>query len=259
MRLRACSWFLRGMWEDLPLEMWILCASPIFNPVLGERALRIRSQPLCAFAAASEGERRPLHSHILETKVQAVAARELYCRSMVAHLRDLGVLSPRLTAMHAVWLSRDEVTVLSEAGSTVAHNPICHLKLLSGVAPVPRLPQAGVNVALCTDNLSANACSSLWDSVKFAALLQSLDGPMPARRAARGPRSGWPRPAAPARWDSPTTWGRGDRSSRRSRAARFQHPRLRAVQRPHPPTRLLRDRLVAAHGDRQRPLRRREG
>ena len=39
--------FLRGMWEGLPLEMWILCASPIWNPVLGERALRIRSQ-LCA-------------------------------------------------------------------------------------------------------------------------------------------------------------------------------------------------------------------
>jgi 5-methylthioadenosine/S-adenosylhomocysteine deaminase len=39
--------FLRGMWEGLPLEMWILCASPIFNPVLGERALRVRSQ-LCA-------------------------------------------------------------------------------------------------------------------------------------------------------------------------------------------------------------------
>ena len=39
--------FLRGMWEGLPLEMWILCASPIFQPILGERALEIRSR-LCA-------------------------------------------------------------------------------------------------------------------------------------------------------------------------------------------------------------------
>lgn len=286
--------FLRGMWEGLPLEMWILCASPIFNPVLGERALRIRSQ-LCAaemllsgttacvdnmhpsglanelighqlqgyldaglrvaaapmiwnrpftqtmpfigtllppaerealdgtpptvnaivdfhrrlvkdwddregrihvllapagpqrctdellraFAAMSEAERRPLHSHILETKVQAVAARELYGKTMVAHLRDLGALSPRLTAIHAVWLSRDDVAMLREAGSTVAHNPICNLKLLSGVAPVPRLLEAGVNVALGTDNPSANDSSKLWDSLKFAALLQSLDGPAP--------------------------------------------------------------------------------
>jgi 5-methylthioadenosine/S-adenosylhomocysteine deaminase len=291
--------FLRGMWEGLPLEMWILCASPIFNPRLGERALRIRSQ-LCAaemvlsgttscvdnmhptdlspdllgaqlqgyldvglrvcaapmiwnrpftqtmpfmdailpaaerarldgappsvnaivdfhrrlvkdwdgregrvhvalapagpqrctdellraFAAASQTERRPIHSHVLETKVQAVAARELYGKTMVAHLRDLGVLSPRLTAIHAVWLSRDDVAMLRDAGSTVAHNPICNLKLLSGVAPVPRLLEAGVNVALGTDNPSANDSSSLWDSLKFAALLQSLDGPMPRQSSA---------------------------------------------------------------------------
>jgi len=147
---------------------------------------RCTDELLRAFAAASEAERRPLHSHILETKVQAVAARELYGKTMVAHLRDLGVLSPRLTAIHAVWLSRDDVAMLSEAGAAVAHNPICSLKLLSGVAPVPRLLEAGVNVALGTDNPSANDSSKLWDSLKFAALLQSLDGPMPrATSAAR--------------------------------------------------------------------------
>ena len=103
---------------------------------------------------------------------------------MVAHLRDLGVLSPRLTAIHAVWLSRDDVALLRDADVTVAHNPICNLKLLSGVAPVPRLLEAGVNVALGTDNPSANDSSRLWDSVKFAALLQSLDGPMPREASA---------------------------------------------------------------------------
>src|SRR6185503_5383478 len=145
---------------------------------------RCTDELLRAFAAASEAERRPIHSHVLETKVQAVAARELYGRTMVAHLRDLGVLSPRLTAIHAVWLSRDDVAMLGDAGATVAHNPICNLKLLSGVAPVPRLLEAGVNLALGTDNPSANDSSSLWDSLKFAALLQSLDGPRPRETSA---------------------------------------------------------------------------
>ena len=293
--------FLRGMWEGLPLEMWILCASPIFQSIVDARALNVRSR-LCAaemllsgttacvdnmhptglamellspqlqgyldaglrvcaapmiwnrpftqtmpyldtilpraeqerldgsppplnaivdfhrrlvegwdlregrvhvmltpagpqrcsdellraFATASESERRPMHSHILETKVQAVAARELYGKTMIAHLQELGVLSPRLTAIHAVWLSRDDIAMLKDAGATVAHNPICNLKLLSGVAPVPRLLEAGVNVALGTDNPSANDSSNLFDSVKLAALLQSLDGPAPrAQSAAR--------------------------------------------------------------------------
>ncbi|OLC13187.1 MAG: hypothetical protein AUH29_13900 [Candidatus Rokubacteria bacterium 13_1_40CM_69_27] len=140
---------------------------------------RCTDELLRAFASASERERRPIHSHILETKVQAVTARELYGKSMVAHLRDLGFLSSRLTVIHGVWLSREDIAMLAEAGATVAHNPICNLKLVSGVAPVPRLLEAGVNVALGTDNPSANDTSSLFDSVKFAALLQNLDGPIP--------------------------------------------------------------------------------
>jgi 5-methylthioadenosine/S-adenosylhomocysteine deaminase len=140
---------------------------------------RCTDELLRAFAAAAERERRPIHSHILETKVQAVMARELYGKSMIAHLRDLGFLSPRLTVIHGVWLSRQDIGMIAEAGATVAHNPTCNLKLLSGVAPVPRLLEAGVNVALGTDNPSANDSSNLFDSLKLAALLQSLDGPTP--------------------------------------------------------------------------------
>src|SRR6185295_2720888 len=80
---------------------------------------RCTDELLRAFAATSESERRPIHSHILETKVQAIAARELYGKTMIAHLRELGMLSPRLTAIHAVWLSPDDVAMLREAGATV--------------------------------------------------------------------------------------------------------------------------------------------
>jgi 5-methylthioadenosine/S-adenosylhomocysteine deaminase len=140
---------------------------------------RCTDELLRAFAAAAETERRPIHSHIVESKVQAVTGWELYDKSMIAHLRDLGVLSPRLTVIHGVWLSREDIALVAEAGATVAHNPTCNLKLLSGVAPVPRLLEAGVNVALGTDNPSANDSSNLFDALKLAALLQSLDGPTP--------------------------------------------------------------------------------
>jgi 5-methylthioadenosine/S-adenosylhomocysteine deaminase len=147
---------------------------------------RCTDELLRAFAAAGAAEGRPTHSHILETKVQAVTAWELYGKSMIAHLRDLGFLSPRLTVIHGVWLSREDIAMVAEAGATVAHNPTCNLKLLSGVAPVPQLLDAGVTVALGTDNPSANDTSSLFDGLKLAALLQSLQGPMPrAASAAR--------------------------------------------------------------------------
>jgi len=134
---------------------------------------------LRAFASIAAGEGRPIHSHIVESKVQAVTGWELYGKSMIAHLKDLGVLSPHLTVIHGVWLSRDDIAMIAEAGATVAHNPTCNLKLRSGVAPVPRLLEAGVNVALGTDNPSANDGSNLFDALKLAALLQNLDGPTP--------------------------------------------------------------------------------
>ena len=140
---------------------------------------RCTDELLRAFAAAAAAEGRPMHSHIVESKVQAVTGWELYGKSMIAHLRDLGVLSPRLTVIHGVWLSREDIAMIAEAGATVAHNPTCNLKLLSGVAPVPRLLDAGVNVALGTDNPSANDGSNLFDALKLAALLQNLDGPTP--------------------------------------------------------------------------------
>src|SRR5262249_39678630 len=138
---------------------------------------RCTDELLRAFAAPPPAPRRPIHRHILETKVPAVTARQLYGKSMIAPPGELGLLSPRLTVIHGVWLSREDIAMITEAGATVAHNPICNLKLLSGVAPVPRLLDAGVNVALGTDNPSANDTSNLFDSVKFAALLQNLDGP----------------------------------------------------------------------------------
>jgi 5-methylthioadenosine/S-adenosylhomocysteine deaminase len=140
---------------------------------------RCTDELLRAFAEVSRAEQRVVHSHILETKVQAVSAREFWGKSMIAHLKDIGLLSPRLTVIHAVWLSREDIAMVAEAGATVAHNPICNLKLRSGVAPVREYLAAGVTVALGTDNPSANDSSNLFDSVKFAALLQHLDGPTP--------------------------------------------------------------------------------
>jgi 5-methylthioadenosine/S-adenosylhomocysteine deaminase len=140
---------------------------------------RCTDELLRAFAAAAATESRPIHSHIVESKVQAVTGWELYGKSMIAHLRDLGVLSPRLTVIHGVWLSREDIAMIAEAGATVAHNPTCNLKLVSGVAPVPRLLEAGINIAVGTDNPSANDSSNLFDALKLAALLQNLDGLTP--------------------------------------------------------------------------------
>src|SRR4029077_138763 len=90
------------------------------------------------------------HSHVLETRTQAVTAQQLYRKTMVEHMHDLGMLTPRLTINHGIWLTEREIDLLGAAGCSVTHNPLSNLKLGSGICPVRRLLQAGANVALGT-------------------------------------------------------------------------------------------------------------
>src|SRR5271168_735255 len=80
----------------------------------------------------------PIFTHVYETKAQTAKARAIYGEhggSMIRHLADVGLLTPRTTIAHGVWLTRDEMTLMAEHGSGIAHNPISNLKLKSGVAP----------------------------------------------------------------------------------------------------------------------------
>ncbi len=95
-----------------------------------------------------------MHTHTLETPFQREAARRLYGGSVVEHLHSHGLLGPRTSLVHGVWLSESDIGLLAATGTNVIHNPGANLRLSSGVAPVPALLEAGVNVALGTDGFT---------------------------------------------------------------------------------------------------------
>src|SRR5207248_1183775 len=70
-----------------------------------------------------------LHSHVAESKVQAVTGIRLYGRTQTAHLDSLGVLGPHFTVAHGVWLDNDDMARLGDQGSSVAHNPGSNMRL----------------------------------------------------------------------------------------------------------------------------------
>lgn len=96
----------------------------------------------------------PVHTHTLETPYQREAARRIYGRSMVEQLDSLGLLGSHVSLVHGVWLSETDIGTLAESGTNVIHNPGSNLRLASGVAPIPALVAAGVNVAIGTDGLT---------------------------------------------------------------------------------------------------------
>lgn len=121
--------------------------------------------------------RVPFHTHILETKTQAVTGHELYGKSLIAYMHELGLLRRNTTIAHSVWVSDEDVRLMGEAGVSVAHNAISNLKLGAGIAPLRRLIDAGIAIGLGTDGVSSNDTSRIFDVMRVAGLIHSAAGP----------------------------------------------------------------------------------
>jgi 5-methylthioadenosine/S-adenosylhomocysteine deaminase len=130
-----------------------------------------------ACVALAQDKGVPYHTHVLETKTQAVTGPEFYGRSLIRYMHDLGLLTPNTTIAHSIWVGDDDMALMGAAGCSVAHNAVSNLKLGSGIAPVRRLLDAGVHVGLGTDGLSSNDTARIFDVMRFAALLHDIAAP----------------------------------------------------------------------------------
>ncbi|WP_088892821.1 amidohydrolase [Leptolyngbya ohadii] len=114
------------------------------------------------------------HTHLLETRAQQLLAQEKYGYSAVQHLKHLGFLTPRTSLAHCVWLDDADVAILAETRSTVVHNPLSNLRLGSGIAPILKYRQAGVNVTFGCDGASSNDGQDLLEVIKVGTLLHNV-------------------------------------------------------------------------------------
>ena len=121
----------------------------------------------------------PLHTHVLETITQAATGPELYGRSLIRYMHDLGILGPLTAIAHSVWVSDADMALMGEAGCSIAHNAVSNQKLGAGIAPLRRLLEAGVNVGLGTDGLCSNDTARIFDVMRVAGLIHSVSGPDP--------------------------------------------------------------------------------
>lgn len=122
-----------------------------------------------------------LHSHIAESKIQAVTGTRRYGRSIVAHIEALGLLGPHFTAAHGVWLDRDDMIRLGANGASIAHNPASNMRLGNGVADMAGMLAAGVNVGLGTDAATCSDNLNLYTAMHFAAAASHARSPDPSR------------------------------------------------------------------------------
>ncbi|WAH60304.1 TRZ/ATZ family hydrolase [Pseudomonas silvicola] len=113
----------------------------------------------------------PIQMHIHETAFEVEQAVAATGERPLARLARLGLLGPRLQAVHMTQINEDDLALLVESNTSVVHCPESNLKLASGFCPVERLWQAGVNVAVGTDGAASNNDLDLLGETRTAALL----------------------------------------------------------------------------------------
>ena len=117
-----------------------------------------------------------MHVHVSETKSEVEDCRGRHDgKSPVQWLDSLGAFDVPAIAAHCVWVDDADIAILAERGVTVAHNPASNMKLASGFAPVAKMLEAGVNVALGTDGMASNNNHDMFQDMYLMALLPKGD------------------------------------------------------------------------------------
>ena len=135
---------------------------------------RVSDDYFAFLSAFSRQHDLPFNIHMLETKTQRVLGQARWGKSLIRHVHDLGFLDERVMAIHAIWVDDHDIALMADAGCVVAHNPICNLKLGSGIMPFRKLRDAGIPIALGSDERAADDTADMWAVAKMASLIHRV-------------------------------------------------------------------------------------
>lgn len=122
--------------------------------------------------ARSMGAR--LHTHLCETLDEERFCIEQYGMRPMAWMEKTGCLGPDTWYAHGIHFNTEELMLLAQTGTGIAHCPISNMKLSSGVCRIPEMISLGVPVSLAVDGSGSNDGSDLLEELRCAFLVHRL-------------------------------------------------------------------------------------
>lgn len=114
-----------------------------------------------------------LHVHISETKREHEGCIERYGMTPVQWFEERGYFRIPTYAAHCVWCTEEDLRILRKHNVSVVHNPESNMKLGSGFAPIPRMLELGINVALGTDGAASNNNLNMFEEMHLASVIHN--------------------------------------------------------------------------------------
>lgn len=148
---------------------------PFITPAIGPHApYTVSDGPLMKAVALSKDTGAPIQIHLHETAFEVADALEKTGKRPIERLAALGVLGPLTQCVHMTQIEDSDIELLKQARAQVIHCPESNLKLASGLSPVQRFRDSGVNVAIGTDGAASNNDLDLLGELSTAAMLAKV-------------------------------------------------------------------------------------
>jgi 5-methylthioadenosine/S-adenosylhomocysteine deaminase len=112
-----------------------------------------------------------IHIHLNESLTEVENSKQRFGRRPTEVAYDAGILGRNCIAAHCVWLSDAEIALMRETGTQISHNPVSNAKLGNGVARLPEMLAAGINVGIGHDAAECNNSRDLFEVMKLASLV----------------------------------------------------------------------------------------
>ncbi len=112
-----------------------------------------------------------IHIHLNESLTEVENSKQRFGRRPTEVAYDAGILGRNCIAAHCVWLSDAEIALMRETGTQISHNPSSNAKLGNGIARLPEMLNAGINVGIGHDAAECNNSRDLFEVMKFASLM----------------------------------------------------------------------------------------
>jgi cytosine/adenosine deaminase-related metal-dependent hydrolase len=172
--------------QQIPFEENMALYDRLVAENEGQSLTKIQLAPAnlhwCGDTALAEIERRsardkvPMHMHLLETAYQKEYARRRTGTTAVKHLAKLGLLSPRLTLGHAVWLDEEDIELVAAHGVCICHNCSSNFRLRSGMAPLNEFARRGIPVAVGIDEAGLNDDRDMLQEMRLVLNVHRVPG-----------------------------------------------------------------------------------
>ena len=119
----------------------------------------------------SKGAR--MHLHLSETEKEHRECIERHRLTPAQWFDSLGVFDLPTAAAHCVWVTEEDLRVMLRKGVYPIHNPSSNLKLGSGFAPIPKMLDMGLMVALGTDGAASNNNLNMFEEMHLASIIHN--------------------------------------------------------------------------------------